>query len=230
MEPNVSSAELARFDKLAAQWWDPKGPMSPLHAMNPARIGFVLKRIPGSAAILDVGCGAGVAAEALARAGHHVLGIDLAEGVLEAARTHAEGTGLRVEYRGISTEELAAEGARFPVITAFEVIEHVPDPQAFLTTLASLLTPRGQLFVSTLNRTGRAWAVAKAGAEYVLRLLPVGTHEWGKFIRPAELAAMGRTAGLRLADSAGLTMAPLRGGWQVSRDLGVNYIAAFAGG
>ena len=228
MEPNVSAQEVAKFDALADQWWNPQGPMRPLHAMNPARIGFVNARIAAASRILDVGCGAGLAAEALARMGHSVLGIDQAEVALAAAQDHAAGLGLDLSYRCARAEQLTAEPERFAVITALEIIEHVPDPQAFLHSLASLLTPGGRLFVSTLNRTRRSWVMAKLGAEYLLRMLPVGTHDWQKFITPAEMATLGRRSGLRLADSAGLSFDPLRGQWKISRDLAVNYLVEFA--
>ncbi len=229
MEPNVSVEEVSKFDALADEWWNPKGPMRPLHAMNPARIGFVDARIAPGSRILDVGCGAGLAAEALARAGHSVLGIDQAESVLKVAEAHAAGAGLNLSYRRVRAEELALETERFEVITALEIIEHIPDPSALLQNLAGLLVPGGKLFVSTLNRNKRSWLMAKLGAEYLLRMLPVGTHDWQKFITPAEMAAMGRDAGLRLTDSAGLSFDPLRGDWKLSRDLGVNYLVEFVG-
>jgi len=229
MQPNFSADEVARFDAMAEKWWDPKGPLSPLHAMNPARIGYIRGRIAPDARVLDVGCGAGLAAEALARAGHGVVGIDLAEAALSAARRHAP-AGLDLEYRLAAAEDLVGAPERFEVITALEVIEHVPDPAVFLASLAALLAPGGKLFLSTLNRTKRSFAVAKIGAEYLLHLVPVGTHDWRKFITPVEMAKLGRDAGLTLADSAGLSMDPLRGGWRVSRDLAVNYLVEFVGG
>jgi len=226
----VLSDEIARFDGLAARWWDPDGPMRPLHRMNPVRIGWIDGRIGRGSRVLDVGCGAGLAAEALARRGHQVLGIDAAGEALVAARAHAEGQAISLVYRDAVAADLLAEGLRFPVITALEVIEHVPDPAAFVAELAGLLQPRGSLFLSTLNRTWRSFLLAKVGAEYVLRWLPVGTHDWRKFVTPEELGGFARAAGMRVADLAGLVPDPLRGGWRVSRDLSVNYIVAARSG
>jgi 2-polyprenyl-6-hydroxyphenyl methylase / 3-demethylubiquinone-9 3-methyltransferase len=228
------AAEVARFDALADRWWDPDGPMRPLHRMNPARIGWIDERLrarfgAGPVRVLDVGCGAGLAAEALARRGHRVLGIDLAGAALEAADAHAEGRALPLAYRAVSAEALADEGATFPAITALEVLEHVADPGAFLLTLARLLEPGGLLFLSTMNRTARSLLMAKIGAEYVLRMLPAGTHDWRRFVTPAELQRHLAGAGLRLADTAGLLPNPLRGGWRTGRDTGVNYIAMAQG-
>lgn len=227
---SVLADEVARFDALARRWWDASGPMRPLHAMNPVRVAWVDRhlraRFGGPVRLLDLGCGAGLASEALARLGHDVLGVDAAGEAIRAAEAHAAGQGLPLRYRTGTAEDLAAEGARFPAITALEVIEHVPDPAAFLRLLAGLLEPGGVLFVSTLNRTARSLLVAKLGAEYVLRLLPVGTHDWRRFVTPAELVRHARGAGLRVAATAGMSYDPLHGTWRESRDLAVNYIAA----
>ena len=234
MTDSVVMAEVARFDALAARWWDPRGPMAPLHAMNPLRTGWVDRQVRAAwgrpARLLDIGCGAGLAAEALARLGHEVLGIDAAGEVIAAAEAHAAGQDLRLAYRVATAEAFQAEGATFEAITALEVIEHVADPQAFLGSIAGLLAPGGVLVLSTLNRTRRSYLTAKLGAEYVLRLLPVGTHDWSRFITPAELAAMARAVGLRTIDLAGMTFNPLNGRWSAGRDTSVNYIAAARAG
>ena len=222
----VSAAEVGKFDRLASRWWDPNGPMKPLHRMNPARLGWIEALLHGPTRILDVGCGAGLAAEVLAARGHDVLGIDAAGEAIEAARAHAKGKNLSLAYRSCLAEELVAEGLTFPVITALEVIEHVPDPAAFLGVLAALLEPGGLLVLSTLNRTRRSWIVGKLGAEDVLRMLPVGTHDWRAFITPAELAGMLRAAGLRVGHTTGLLADPLTGQWRTGRDMGVNYMMA----
>jgi 2-polyprenyl-6-hydroxyphenyl methylase / 3-demethylubiquinone-9 3-methyltransferase len=228
----VSAAEIARFDAFAARWWDPNGPMRPLHRMNPVRVAWIAERAahagPGQspARLLDIGCGAGLAAEALARRGFDVLGLDAAGAAIEAGRAHAQGHDLSLAYRVGVAEDLLAEAERFPVITALEVIEHVPDPAAFLATLAALLTPGGRLFLSTLNRTPRSFLAAKVGAEYLLRWLPIGTHDWRRFITPAELDSLLRRVGLRVIDVTGLFVHPLTGRWITSRDLSVNYLVA----
>ncbi len=230
---SVVAAEVARFDALAAEWWDRSGPMQALHAMNPLRVGWIDARIRarvgaqggGPVRLLDIGCGAGLAAEALARLGYDVLGLDAAADAVAAAARHAAGQGLPLAYRVGTAEDLAAEGARFPVVTALEVIEHVADPAAFLRLLAQLIEPGGLLFVSTLNRTLRSLAVAKLGAEYVLRMLPVGTHDWQRFITPAELGGYGKAAGLPVADIGGMLFDVRSRQWRAGADLAVNYIA-----
>jgi len=227
---SILADEVARFDGLAARWWDRRGPMAPLHAMNPLRVGWVDRRVRaawgGPVRLLDMGCGAGLAAEALAQLGHDVLGVDAGAEVIGAARAHAEGLDARLTYRQVTAEALLAEGARFTAVTALEVIEHVADPQGFVTDLAGLLEPGGVLVLSTLNRTRRSYVTAKLGAEYVLRLLPVGTHDWRRFVTPAELGTMLRAAGLRVTDVAGMVFDPLAGQWRESRDTAINYIMA----
>ena len=229
---SVVAAEVARFDALAAQWWDPTGPMAPLHRMNPARIGWMLAHLrarhPDLAGlrVLDVGCGAGLAAEALAREGLDVLGIDAAGAAIEAAVAHADGQNLPLAYRATSAEAVLMEGKRFPVITALEVIEHVADPASFVALLAGLLEPGGIMFLSTLNRTARSFITAKLGAEYVLRWLPIGTHDWRQFLTPAETAAHLRAAGLNVTDLTGLVPDFRHGTWETARDVSVNYLLA----
>ncbi|MCB8880883.1 bifunctional 2-polyprenyl-6-hydroxyphenol methylase/3-demethylubiquinol 3-O-methyltransferase UbiG [Acidisoma cellulosilytica] len=229
----LSDAEIARFDALAEEWWAPKGPMAPLHQMNPLRADWVeaqTKRhfagIP-SADMLDIGCGAGLLSEALAKKGFSVLGLDAAPAAIRAAETHAEGQNLPLRYRLGRLEDVLGEGHRFPVVTALEVIEHIPEPQAFMHLLAQALAPGGMLFVSTLNRTIRSLLTAKIGAEYIARLLPAGTHSWQQFIAPKALSSMAGQAGLRTVASAGMSFNPWRQRWVESRDLSINYILAF---
>lgn len=232
MAGTVSAAEAAKFGRLADRWWDPEGPMRPLHRMNPLRTGWIARRVEAAGlawpglALLDVGCGAGLAAEAFARRGAAVTGIDASAEAIGAARRHAEEAGLAIDYRIAAPEDLAAEGARFDVVVALEVIEHVADRDAFLAALAALTRPGGLVFLSTLNRTARSFLLAKLGAEYLLRLLPVGTHDWHGFVTPAELARGLRRAGFAVTDSAGMTIDPLAGGWRESADLSVNYLVA----
>jgi len=222
----VSPEEVARFDALAGSWWDPDGPMRPLHQMNPVRVDWIVDRLGSAMRLLDVGCGAGIAAEALARRGFDVLGIDAATETIGAAKAHATGLDLPLAYQATTAEALLAERQRFPAITALEVIEHVPDPSEFVSVLARLLEPGGRLFLSTLNRTPRSFLAAKVGAEYLLRWLPVGTHDWRRFITPRELTDMLQVSGLRVADLAGLGVDPLTGRWLCVRDTSINYILA----
>ncbi len=225
--PNADRTELAKFDALAARFWDSHGDFRPLHLLNPVRLQFIASRAAlAGRRVLDVGCGGGLLSEALARAGAEVTGIDLAPAMIEVARLHAAESGLAVGYRVASAEELAEQHpGYFHVLTCMEMLEHVPEPAGMLATLARLLAPGGALFVSTLNRNLKSFLLAIVGAEYVLRLLPPGTHEYERLIRPAELARWGRAAGLTLAELAGIEFNPLTGHVALSADVSVNYLA-----
>jgi 2-polyprenyl-6-hydroxyphenyl methylase/3-demethylubiquinone-9 3-methyltransferase len=230
----LSDAEVARFDALAADWWAPKGPMAPLHQMNPLRADWIDTQIRRHFAtlpqseILDIGCGAGLLAEALAKKGFSVLGLDAAPAAIRAAENHAAGQNLPLRYRLGRIEDLRTDSVTFPVVTALEVIEHIPEPETFMALLAEVVAPGGLLCVSTLNQTLRSLLTAKIGAEYIARLLPVGTHSWRQFIAPKTLSAIAGRAGLRTIASAGMSFNPLRQRWTESRDLSINYIMAFA--
>ncbi|MGA0585818.1 bifunctional 2-polyprenyl-6-hydroxyphenol methylase/3-demethylubiquinol 3-O-methyltransferase UbiG [Dyella sp. KRB-257] len=223
---NVSPEEIARFDKLAARWWDPDGESRPLHDLNPVRAQYVAERVAlKGAKVADVGCGGGLLSEALARDGAQVTGIDLGEKVIEIARLHLYESKLAVDYRVQSSSELAAaEPAGFDAVCCMEMIEHVPDPEALVQDLAVMLRPGARLFMSTLNRTPAAFGAAILGAEYLMRLLPRGTHHYAQFLKPSELARLLRHAGLELEDVSGLAYNPLtRKAW-LSRITAVNYV------
>lgn len=229
MTPAYDPAELARFDALAHRFWDPQGEFLPLHRLNPARMRFVQERAPlAGARVLDVGCGGGLLAESLADAGAQVTAIDLAPAMIEVARLHALERGLAIDYRLESAEALVAAGtAPFDVLTCMEMLEHVPDPRAILATFGALVRPGGALFVSTINRGVKAFAHAIVAAEYLLRLLPRGTHEYARFIRPSELVAQARAAGFTALDLAGIDYDPFAGTSALSTDPSVNYLAHF---
>ena len=225
---NVDSTELKKFDAMAAGWWDPEGDFKPLHDLNPVRMKFITDHAAvAGARVVDVGCGAGLLSEALAAAGADVLGIDLADKPLEVARLHLHESSLTVDYRRVSVEALAGKEARsFDTVTCLELLEHVPDPESVVASCYQLLKPGGRCVFSTINRTPKAFAVAIAGAEYVLRLLPRGTHEYGKFIRPSELIRVARRVGFELLDLKGLGYNPFSGNASLIPDVGVNYIAS----
>jgi 2-polyprenyl-6-hydroxyphenyl methylase / 3-demethylubiquinone-9 3-methyltransferase len=227
---NVDPAEVAKFTALAQSWWDPKGPSKPLHDLNPLRLAYIERTVSLSGRqALDVGCGGGILSEAMARAGARVLGIDLSRAVLDVAELHALDSKIDVAYQVIAAEELALEQpASFDLVTCMEMLEHVPDPAASVKALAALTRPGGDVIVSTLNRNAMAFAVAIVGAEYIARVLPRGTHEYLKFIRPSELARWGREAGLTLRDLTGLTYNPLTRAFRISSNTSVNYLAHFS--
>jgi 2-polyprenyl-6-hydroxyphenyl methylase / 3-demethylubiquinone-9 3-methyltransferase len=236
---SVIPGEVARFDALGDAWWDADGPMAPLHRLTPIRVGWARDRmarhfkrdalagVPLSGIdLVDIGCGAGLFAEPLARLGANVLGVDPSPASIEVARRHAEDTGAKLDYRAATAEELAAEPRRFDVVSAMEVVEHVAEPTRFVATAASLLKPGGLFLSSTINRTLKSFALAIVGAEYVLGWLKPGTHQWEQFVKPEELTAAARAAGLKRVEARGCVYDPLRAQWRLSADVGVNYFFA----
>ena len=226
---NVDPAELAKFSELAHRWWDPESEFRPLHQINPLRLGWISSQAPLSGQqVLDVGCGGGILAEAMARQGAEVLGIDLASKSLKVAQLHALESGLaNVAYREVAVETLAAERpASFDVVTCMEMLEHVPDPASVVKACSDLVKPGGWVFFSTLNRNPKSFLFAILGAEYVLNLLPHGTHEFAKFIKPSELAGFCRQAGLDLHGTRGMEYNPLTKRYWLSGDTSVNYLIA----
>ena len=229
---NFSQAELDKFDELAQRWWDPQGPQKALHALNPARLGYVAGRCTlAGAAVLDVGCGGGLLSEALAQAGARVTAIDLAPNLLKVARLHGLESGIKVDYREVAAETFAdmmfeaGTPASFDAITCMEMLEHVPEPALVIDACARLLKPGGRLFLSTLNRTPAAFALAIVGAEYLAGMLPKGTHQYRDFIKPSELATWLRAAGLELEDVSGLMYEPWRNSARVVSRTDINYLA-----
>ena len=226
---NVDAAEVAKFDALASRWWDPNGEFRPLHEINPLRLDWIRKyvELDGRRA-LDVGCGGGILTESMAAAGAHVTGIDMAEGPLQVARLHQIESGAKVEYRQATAEELAAEQAgQFDVVTCLEMLEHVPSPPQVIGSVTELVKPGGHVFFSTINRNPKSFLFAIVGAEYVLRLLPAGTHEYQKFIRPSELESWSRKAGLQLQSSVGLLYNPFTQKYSLGSNVDVNYLMYF---
>lgn len=236
----VDAAEIAKFEAMAAEWWDPEGKFKPLHMLNPCRLDYVIDQVaaefgrdPKAARpfaglrLLDIGCGGGLLAEPMARLGADVLGADAAARNIPVARVHAEAAGLAIDYRHTTAEALAEAGEAFDIVLNMEVVEHVPDPLAYLTACRRLLRPGGLMVCSTINRNAKSYAMAIVGAEYVMRWLPKGTHDWARFITPDELFDLIARAGLEPVDRKGFVFNPIAWRWGISaRDLSVNYVTA----
>ncbi len=233
----VDADDVARFAEQAERWWDPAGPFAPLHKLNPTRIAFIRDRLAARLGrdplsgrpldglrILDVGCGGGLLCEPMARLGAEVTGIDAAAESVAVAADHAAAHGLTIDYRDDSVEALAARGGQYDVVLNMEIVEHVADLAAFLDAAGACVRPGGAMFVATLNRTAKAFALAIVGAEYVLGWVPRGTHQWSKFVRPAELIGLLRRGGFQVDEVTGLAYSPLRDRWALGRDLDVNYM------
>ena len=238
MQTTIDPAEVAKFEAMAAEWWDPNGKFRPLHLMNPCRLDYITAQIAAEYGrdlrtanpfkglrILDIGCGGGLLSEPMARLGATVVGADAAPRNIPVAQVHAEAQGLTIDYRHTTAEDLAAAGEQFDVVLNMEVVEHVSDPQAYLTACRNLLKPQGLMICSTLNRTAKSFMMAIVGAEWVMRWLPRGTHDWQKFITPDELYALIEKAGLIPVDRKGMVFNPVAWSWSLSaRDLSVNYV------
>lgn len=237
-ETTVDPVEVERFSRIAGEWWDPAGKFAPLHRLNPVRIGYIRDRAArhwrrdalsgtplAGLSVVDIGCGGGLLSEPMRRLGAAVTGIDAAADNIAIAALHAERQGLAIDYRQSTAEALASTGARFDIVLALEIVEHVADAELFLRSCSRLMKPGGLLFLSTLNRTAKAWALAIAGAEYVLGSLPRGTHDWRKFLKPSEVARGLRGNGLDVREIVGVVYSPLSRTWSVNRtDLDVNYM------
>lgn len=226
MTINVDRAEIAKFEALASRWWDRNSEFKPLHEINPLRTNWIDQRAPlAGKHVLDIGCGGGILAEAMALRGAQVTGIDMGEAPLAVARLHQLESGVEVEYVQTTAEAFAQlHPGRYDIVTCLEMLEHVPDPASVIRACARLVKPGGHVFFSTINRNPKAFVLAIVGAEYVLRMLPRGTHEFAKFIKPAELGAWSRDAGLALQDITGLTYNPLTRQYKLGRDVDVNYM------
>ena len=236
----VDPVEVAKFEAMAAEWWNPNGKFKPLHMLNPCRLGYITSQIASEfdrdlaatlpfagLRILDIGCGGGLLSEPMARLGADVVGADPATRNIPVAQLHAEQSGLTIDYRMTTAEELANAGEQFDVVLNMEVVEHVPDPQSFLTACQTLLKPGGLMICSTLNRNAKSFGMAIIGAEWIMKWLPKGTHDWKKFITPDELAQFIRNAGLDPVDRMGMVFNPVAWSWSLSaRDLSVNYVTA----
>lgn len=239
-DTTIDPLEVAKFEAMASEWWDVNGKFKPLHMMNPVRLDYIVTQIATEfdrdltqnlpfkgLRLLDIGCGGGLLSEPMARLGADVVGADAAAGNIPVASVHAEQSGLKIEYRHTTAEDLAAKGEKFDVVLNMEVVEHVSDPLAYLTACHDLLKPGGLMLCSTINRNPKSYMVAIIGAEHVMRWLPKGTHEWDKFITPDELQSLIENAGLKLVDRKGFVFNPLLWSWSISdKDLSVNYVTA----
>lgn len=235
---SIDPAEIAKFEAMAAEWWDPAGKFKPLHMMNPVRLDYIVTQICAEFGrnrtdlraldglrILDIGCGGGLVAEPMSRLGASVIGADAAEGNIAVARVHAQQQGLDIDYRATTAENLRDDGENFDVVLALEIVEHVAEPAEFIATCRDLVRPGGVVIMSTISRTAKSFGAAIVGAEWIMRWLPKGTHDWNRFIKPDELAQMAGAAGLSVADARGMVFNPVTFGWKLSdRDLSVNYI------
>ena len=227
LEVNVDPAEIDKFQSIASRWWDRESEFKPLHEINPLRVTYIERQAQGveGKKILDVGCGGGILAEALAHKGALVTGIDMAELSLKVAKLHLHESGLEVDYQLSTVEDFAQQNAaQFDIVTCLEMLEHVPDPASIIASASRLLKPEGMLCLSTLNRNPKSFALAILGAEYILRMLPRGTHEYKKFIKPSELAATLRANGMQLRDITGISYNPITKNYSLGRDIDVNYL------
>jgi 2-polyprenyl-6-hydroxyphenyl methylase/3-demethylubiquinone-9 3-methyltransferase len=236
--PTLDRDEVARFARLGGDWWDANGPFKPLHRLNPVRLTYIRDRLCAKfgrdakaaqslagLSVADIGCGGGLVCEPLARLGADVTGIDPGEEAIAAAKAHAEAGGIDIGYEVATAEDLVARGRSFDAVLLLEVVEHVPDVPAFLTAVAPLVKPDGLMILSTLNRTLKSYALAIVGAEYILRWIPIGTHQWDRFVTPEELRSALRGAGMTLTDTTGLVYDPFADEWRLSSDTDVNYFA-----
>ena len=226
---NVDQDEIAKFEKLAGRWWDPHSEFKPLHDINPLRLDYIDRLAPlAGRQVIDVGCGGGLLAEGMALRGAQVTGIDMGKAPLGVARLHQHESGLDIDYRQATAEQIAAtRAASFDIVTCLEMLEHVPDPGAVIAACAQLIKDDGHVFLSTINRNPKAYLFAVVGAEYLLRMLPRGTHDYSKFIRPSEMEAWARDCGLQLTDLTGMSYNPLTQEYRLGNDVSVNYLACF---